>query len=110
MTDAQYLCNMQANYNHEGEEWKSGGQWGTFINDRTGKVLETQAVRAARQKEVRTLEEMQAYEKVPRHVMKARGGKTVQTRWLDVDKSLEAQSCCGRGVAIDMKKKQVHCQ
>ena len=61
-------------------------QWGKYVDDRSGRPLRTDMVIKARRKEIATLEEMKVYEKVPRSMVKARGFKVVQTRWLDIDK------------------------
>ena len=51
---------------------------GTFVDDRSGKQLPVQLVRAARKKEIKTMEDMAVYKKVPKHVA---------VRWLDIDKA-----------------------
>ena len=58
-----------------------------YVDDRSGKQLLNKLVQAARRKEIKTMEDMKVYVKVPRRVAVERGAKIVDVRWLDIDKA-----------------------
>lgn len=62
------------------------------IDDRTGRILNSDEVRKARQKEVDTLVTMNTMIKVPRSVAVARGCNVIKTRWLDTNKAADGQA------------------
>ena len=69
------------------EDGHERDQAATYIDDRSGKVLHAQLVRAARRKEIRTMEEMGVYIKIPRRAALQKGAKIIDVRWLDIDKA-----------------------
>ena len=59
-------------------------------DDVTGAQLDAKMVKQARQVEMEYFRRMGVYKKIPRHAMLQRGGKTIQTRWIDVNKGDES--------------------
>ena len=49
----------------------------TYVDDRSGKVLHAQLVRAARRKEIKTMEDMGVYIKVPRRTALQKGQRSL---------------------------------
>ena len=58
-----------------------------YYDDISGKVLDTQGVRQARKDEIKIIEDMGVWEKLPRSQMPSM--KTIGTRWVDVNKQDE---------------------
>ena len=94
--DNSSVLNVESDDGHETDEL----EWRHYVDDRTGKPLRQEDVLRARRKEVKTLEQMGVYVKVPRHEATARGHKVIGTRWLDVDKSDD-------GVQSDVRSRYV---
>ena len=59
---------------------------GIFVDDRSGDQLNTKKTRTARRTEIRTMEEMKVYRKIPRRMM-PQGAILVDARWLDSNKA-----------------------
>lgn len=59
-----------------------------FYDDISGKVLDTKGVQQARKDEIKIIEDMGVWEKIPRSQMPS-GMKTIGTRWVDVNKQDE---------------------
>ena len=59
-----------------------------YYDDISGKVLDTQGVQQARRDEIKIIEDMGVWEKIPRSQMQS-GMKTIGTRWVDVNKQDE---------------------
>ena len=55
-------------------------------DDVTSAVLDPALVAAAREVEMELFREMSVYTSIPRSEMLAKGGKTIKTRWIDVNK------------------------
>ena len=78
------LMNLEVGDGHEHDE----GRFDEFIDDRSGKWLNSSDVRHARKKEIKTMETMTVYVKVKRSDAIRRGAKIIPTRWLDNDKGI----------------------
>ena len=61
-----------------------GGEWA--CDDVTSAKLDPKLVKEARQLEMAYFEAMKVYERVPRSVQRACGGKVIKTRWIDINK------------------------
>ena len=59
-----------------------------YYDDISGKVLDTQGAQQARKDEIKIIEDMGVWEKIPRSQMPS-GMKTIGTRWVDVNKQDE---------------------
>ena len=59
-----------------------------FYDDISGKVLDAKGVQQARKDEIKIIEDMGVWEKIPRSQMPS-GMKTIGTRWVDVNKQDE---------------------
>ena len=59
-----------------------------YYDDISGKVLDSQGVQQARRDEIKIIETMKVWEKIPRSQIPA-GMKTIGTRWVDVNKQDE---------------------
>ena len=59
-----------------------------YYDDISGKVLDTQGVQQARKDEIKIIEDMGVWEKIPRSQMPS-GMRTIGTRWVDVNKQDE---------------------
>ena len=58
----------------------------TAYDDVTSASLDPAMVAAARKIEMEFFKKMGVYKTIPRSEMVAKGGKTIQTRWIDVNK------------------------
>ena len=75
-----------------------------YYDDISGKVLDTQGVRQARKDEIKIIEDMGVWEKIPRSHMPS-GMKTIGTRWVDVNKQGEENPLCrSRLVGQEIKR------
>jgi hypothetical protein len=82
---------------HEQEE-----AYGVYLDDISGKVLDTKAVEAARRSELKTFKEMEVYEYMRREEAASRG-KKVGVRWVD---SLKVTIVKSRLVAQEFASEQ----
>ena len=75
----------------------------SYIDDSTGKVIDSKLVEAARNEELRSFGEMGVYVYVKREVAKAdKQGKMVGVRWVDI---MKGDECRSRLVAQEFAKK-----
>ena len=75
-----------------------------YYDDISGKVLDSQGVQQARRNDMKIIETMKVWEKIPRFQIPA-GMKTIGTRWVDVNKQdAENPLCRSRLVGQKIKR------
>ena len=63
-----------------------------FVDDSTGKTLDSKKVRAARKEEMETFDQMNVYEYIKKEDYDYTGGKKIGVRWVDIDKGHKIRS------------------
>lgn len=88
---ADNIMHLMSIGGHDGHEILEA-QWYKYVDDRTGKTLSPEHVQQARREEIRTLEGMKVFRRVPREEALEMGAKIIKTRWIDTDKSADPSS------------------